>query len=254
MKGGDNRPEFSIVTVTRNNADTIRDTLESVRRQVGPSVEHLVVDGQSDDATTEIVREYPHVACHLREPDLGIYDAMNKGIRLATGGIVGFLNADDTFADDRVLERMAKTFRNTLCDATYGDLVYTDRESMGETVRHWRAGPCRPDSFAWGWMPPHPTFYAKRILYERYGDYRLSLGTAADYELMLRFIHKHRIALTYIPTVLVKMRAGGASNRNWKQRLAAHRNDREAWRVNGLVPRWFTLPAKPLRKIAQFLC
>lgn len=243
---------ITVITPARNSAATIRDTLESVRSQRYPAIEHIVVDALSTDSTAECVRHYPHVADFIHEPDRGIYDAMNKGLRRATGDVVGFLNSDDVFADDRVLERIAETFQSTSCDATYGDLLYTDRETMRKSLRHWQAGPYRSGAFLRGWMPPHPTFYAKRALYGQHGDYRLSLGLAADYELMLRFIHKHQIVLEYIPKVLVHMRAGGASNRTWLQRLAAHRNDYKAWQVNGLSPRWFTLTAKPLRKILQF--
>ena len=207
----------------------------------------------------------------ISEPDNGIYDAMNKGIALATGDIIGILNADDFYADSRVLARVAAVFEDPAVMGCYGDLVYVkERETLnvnGEksnpspfTIhpspftlhRYWKAGSFDHTRFAWGWMPPHPTFFVRRSVYERYGTFRLDMGSAADYELMLRFLLKERIRAAYIPSVLVAMRTGGASNASLKSRLRANRMDRRAWKVNGLTPPPWTILCKPLRKLSQW--
>jgi glycosyltransferase len=288
-----NTPSLSVITATWNAAATLRYCLESVATQV-VKVEHVLIDGHSTDATLGIVRQYPHVSPIVSEPDRGIYDAMNKGLRLCTGDIVGILNADDWYADDRVLERVAKAFEDPEVDACYGDLVYvtpvtrdsgragaqeghdsgnpSTRDSEKavnknlhnesrvtrhasrnfKILRYWKSGPFSPEKFKWGWMPPHPTFFVRRSVYERFGLFNLDLGSAADYELMLRFLLRHRINVKYIPEVLVYMRVGGASNESIKARIKANRNDRKAWEVNGLKPYPWTLWMKPLRKIPQY--
>lgn len=220
----------------------------------GIPAEHIVIDGGSTDGTAEIVgRSGDAVARFVSEPDDGIYDAMNKGIALATGEVVGILNADDLYADDRVLSDVAKVFEDPSVDSCYGDLVYVDPSDTGRVVRTWRAGSYRKKLFYRGWMPPHPTFFVRRAVYERFGLFNLSLGSAADYELMLRFLLRHGISTVYIPRVLVRMRAGGVSNLSLGNRLRANRMDRMAWKVNGLALRPWTILMKPVRKIPQFL-
>lgn len=244
---------LSVVTVVRDGAATIGDCLASVAAQTLPA-EHVVIDGASTDGTAALVRAFrPAVARLVSEPDAGIYDAMNKGVRLAAGAIVGTLNADDAYAHPRVLERVAAAFEDPAVDVVYGDLEYVDRDDPARVVRSWKAGAFTPGAFLRGWMPPHPTFFARRRAYQRCGLYDPALGTAADYELMLRFLVRHGLRAAYVPEVLVRMRRGGASNRTLGARLAAHRMDRRAWEVNGLAPRPWTLPLKPLRKIGQFL-
>ncbi len=244
---------ISIITVSYNSAETIKDTLESVRRQTYPEVEHIVVDGASTDATSQIVRSFSHVACFVSEPDNGAYHAMNKGIALAKGDIIGILNADDRYASPYVLEKVVCLLRKTGSDALYGDLQYVDRHRPQRVVRYWRAQPFRPEHFRWGWMPPHPTFFTYRRFYEALGGYREHLSISADYELMLRFLYRHRLSACYLPEVLVHMRTGGMSNASLRQRWRANRQDRQAWALNGLRPGPFTLWLKPLRKIPQYL-
>ncbi len=264
---------ISIITATCNSASTIADCLASVNSQEVP-VEHLIVDGASADDTLAIIRRHSPAARILSEPDKGIYDAMNKGIALATGEAVGILNSDDFYADKDVLARVAAVFADPAVDACYGDLVYVKDRSMFnvrcstftddrspvpgsrsrfQIIRYWKSGEFSPEKFYWGWMPPHPTFFVRRRVYEQYGLFNLALGSAADYELMLRFLLKHRIRTVYIPQVLVTMRAGGVSNASFGNRLRANRMDREAWRVNGLKPHPWTLFMKPVRKIPQWL-
>lgn len=244
--------KISIVTVSRNSAATIRDTLASVRDQTHPAVEHIVVDGVSTDGTQDIVREFSHVARFVSEPDNGLYDAMNKGICLATGDVVGILNSDDFYTGPQALARVAETLETSGADALYADLNYVHPHPPHHTVRHWRSGAYRREQFRLGWMPPHPTFFVRREHYENLGAYDPQFRIAADYELMLRFLYKHRLSACYLPEVLVHMRTGGISNASLRRRLHANREDRRAWLQNSLRPAFFTLWLKPVRKIPQF--
>ncbi len=245
--------KISVITVVFNGENTIRATIESVLAQDYAQVEYIVIDGNSTDGTTDVVKSFgDRIAKFVSENDRGIYDAMNKGIKLATGEVVGLLNADDLFASTDVLSQVALAFQHSGTDAVYGDLQYFDGET-DRTTRHWRTGIYRPGLFLWGWMPPHPTFFIRRNWYRRYNGFRLDMGTAADYELMLRMIHKHGAKLAYIQKVLVRMRTGGVSNLSLKNRLSANKNDRRAWKINGLKPYPVTILLKPFRKILQFI-
>ena len=246
--------KVSIITVVYNGAATIRQCIESVLRQDYNNIEYIIIDGQSTDETLKIAHEY-QASIHtiISEPDRGIYDAMNKGIQQATGDVVGILNADDWYHDTRVISDVVGTFLSTKADAVYGDLMYVKPDEPSKAKRTWLSGTYHTGRFLWGWMPPHPTFFLKKQKYEQYGLFRLDLGSAADYELMLRMIHKERISLAYLPRVLVKMSLGGVSNSTLRNRLKANKNDRKAWKINGLQPYFFTLWLKPLRKIGQFL-
>lgn len=246
--------KVSIITATYNSSETIRDTIESVLCQTYKNIEHIIIDGASKDGTLKIVHSYGgKIAKVISEPDGGIYDAMNKGISMATGDVVGILNSDDFFAHDRVIEKVVRAFEMTECDSAYGDLQYVDPAETGKVVRNWRAGSHTRNSWLYGWMLPHPTFYVCKDVYERFGTFNLRLRSAADYEIMLRFLYKNKISTTYIPEVLVRMRTGGVSNASFKNRLAANKEDRQAWRMNGLTPRFYTTLLKPIRKIGQFV-
>jgi glycosyltransferase len=243
---------ISIITTVRNGANTISDCLSSVGHQTVP-VEHVIIDGLSSDGTVDIINGGKTAnAIFISEADTGFYDAINKGLKMASGDVIGILNADDVYSHDRVLEKVADCFSDPAVDSCYGDLVYVNSSDTSKVHRYWRSGAYHPKRFFWGWMPPHPTFFVRREIYKKYGGFNLSLGTAADYELMLRFLLKHRITSKYIPEVLVKMRVGGLSNATISARLKAHRMDRRAWSVNGLKPHPWTLLLKPLSKIGQF--
>jgi len=243
---------ISVVTVARNSADTIRDTLDSVRRQTYPFVEHIVVDGASTDGTADIARAYGHVAALVSEPDQGLYDAMNKGIRMATGDVIGILNSDDVYATPHALALVADMLQQTRAEALYADLKYVHPQVQHRTVRHWRSGTYARAQFRLGWMPPHPTFFTYKKHYETLGGYDTQFRIAADYELMLRFLYKNRLSACYLPEVLVLMRTGGISNASLRHRRLAHREDRRAWATNGLHPAFFTHWLKPIRKIPQY--
>ena len=245
--------KITIITATYNSAATVRDTLASVQSQSYPDIEHLIIDGASSDATLSIVREFDHVAACHSQKDRGIYDAMNRGISYATGDIVGILNSDDVYVNNTTIASVIKVFAETGADAVYGDLNYVQADDLNKVVRRWRAGAFDRKSFKWGWMPPHPSFFVKRELYEKFGKFNLEFRSAADYELMLRMAHKHQISCAYLPQVLVKMRTGGVSNASFKNRIRANREDLRAWQVNDLHPYFFTLWLKPLRKLHQYL-
>ena len=246
--------KVSVVTVTWNCAGTLADCLESVARQSWPEREHVVIDGGSTDGTLALLESRrEQLAVLVSEPDKGMYDALNKGIARCCGDVVGLLHADDCYVDETVLAQVAAVFADPEVDACYGDLEYVAAEDMARVERYWQSGAYNADKFYWGWMPPHPTFFVRRRLYEQFGGFNLNMGTAADYELMLRLLLKHRLRAAYIPKVLVKMRVGGMSNVSLRNRLAANRMDRKAWAVNELRPFAWTLWMKPARKIGQWV-
>lgn len=245
--------KISIVTTVLNAAASIRYCLESVINQTYDKIEYIVIDGGSVDGTLDIIEEYRNkIDIISTENDSGLYEGMNKGLRRACGEIIGILNADDVFAGLDTLTRVAKVFNNLKIDSCYGDLVYTCSQNFKKVIRYWRSGPFNHRRFYWGWMPPHPTFFVRRKIYKNYGYFNLNMGSAADYELMLRFLVKHRTSSFYIPKILTKMRSGGVSNVSLKNRLRANYYDRLAWKVNGLNPYPWTLFLKPIRKIPQY--
>jgi glycosyltransferase involved in cell wall biosynthesis len=245
--------KISVITATYNSEATVRDTLDSISRQDYPDVEHIIVDGRSTDRTLEIVANFPHVKKVVSEKDTGIYDAMNKGIRMATGDVIGILNSDDVYIDPSVLGEVAQAFADPAVMTVYADLQYVYPENLDRVKRTWITGPFKRKSFYYGWMPPHPTFFVRKEVYQRIGVFNTDLRSAADYELMLRILLKFGMPAHYIPRVIVKMRAGGVSNASLRNRLRANREDRLAWKLNGLKPYFFTLYLKPLRKITQFI-
>ncbi|MHB8174029.1 MAG: glycosyltransferase family 2 protein [Nitrospirota bacterium] len=244
---------LSIITVSYNSASTIEDAIKSVLRQTYKNLEYIVVDGGSTDGSVDIIKKYGNkISKWVSGKDGGIYDAMNKGLDMADGDVIGFLNADDFYAGNSVLIRVATAIEKTNADSCYGDLLYVDPVNTAVVKRYWKSGEYAPGLFYQGWMPPHPTFFVRRAVYERCGHFNLALGSAADYELMLRFLLKYGISTHYIPDVLVKMRSGGISNASVGNRVRANRMDRLAWGINGFNPHPWTLWMKPLRKVGQF--
>lgn len=248
-------PLISVITVSYNNRSTIRQTIESVLSQENAAFEYWVIDGGSTDGTLEIIEEYAGRLQYISEPDSGLYYAMNKGWQKAKGDFVGFLNADDFYNGSQVLALISKAVQSQPhIAAVYGDLAYVKAEDTRQIVRYWKSGHYSPSQFLWGWMPPHPTFYVRKALFEKFGGFRAEeFRSAADYELMLRFLYKHRAPAAYIPQVFVRMRVGGLSNRSVRNRVRGNAEDRAAWKINELKPYFFTLLAKPLRKLVQFI-
>lgn len=244
---------ISIITITYNSAATLPATLESVIRQDYAQIEHILVDGNSKDGTQQILEEY---AAHrsnvhyVSEKDSGIYNAINKGIRLATGDVIGILNSDDVLASPHVISHIAEAFRSEKRpDVVYGDLVYCNGNNT--VVRHWRSNTFDPKSLKYGWMPPHPTFYCLRKVYEEQGLYDEHFRISADYDFMLR-VFKQNYRVTYLPEVLVRMATGGASNRNLHALLRKSYEDMQAMRKNHVGAGALTVIAKILRKGKQF--
>lgn len=244
---------LTIITVVLNNGHFIKDAIESVLNQTYKGIQYIIIDGGSTDESLEIIKSYQDkISVVVSEPDSGIYDAMNKGLALATGDIVGFLNADDFYANAVVLNKVMHAFTAHGCDALYADLDYVSRSDKHKIIRKWRSGSFSREKFAKGWMPPHPTFFAKRNFYQEFGGFKEELNSAADYELMLRFLYVKSLRTYYLPEVIIKMRVGGQSNRSLKNRMLANIQDRRAWTINGIKPHWYTLFLKPLSKIRQY--
>lgn len=243
----------SVVTVCLNSARTIADSLESVNAQTHPDVEQIVVDGGSTDGTQDVVRRVGRRVTHcLSEPDRGIYDAMNKGLALARGDVVGFLNADDSFADAQALARVAEAFERGV-DACYGDIVYVAPDDPRRLIRYWRSGPYRRGQCAHGWAPPHPSFYVRREVFEKHGGFDAAFKVAGDFEVALRLLDVAGIAVRYVPAVLVRMRTGGVSNRSVKGILQGHREMATALRRHGFPAGWGWSLKRVIGRAPQFL-
>lgn len=217
------------------------------------NIEYIIIDGYSTDTTKSIIEKYQSkITRFVSEKDAGIYFALNKGIELATGDIIGILHADDLYTSEYVISEVVETFAKSKADAVYANLQYVAKGNINKIIRHWVSGPYKENSFLYGWMPPHPTFFVRKEIYNKYGVFDTHFTSAADYELMLRFMHKCKISVAYLNKVIVKMRMGGKSNKSIFNRIKANTEDRKAWVVNGLKPYFFTLYLKPLRKITQF--
>lgn len=243
---------ISVVTATFNRADTIGCTLDSVQGQDYGAVEHVVQDGGSTDATLDIVTRKATPWTRVESaPDAGLYDAINKGIARAQGDVIGLLHSDDFFADEAVLSRVAAAFGDPTVDGVYGDLDYVAASDPSRIVRRWRSGAYDPAALRRGWMPPHPTLYLRRSVFDRWGAYDTSFRIAADYDAVLRYLGAGRIRLAYLPHVLVKMRTGGESNRSLSAILRKSREDYTALRRNR-VGGMASLMRKNLSKIPQF--
>jgi len=225
-----------------------------VLSQTHKDIEHIIMDGASTDGTIDIIKSYRYeITKFISEPDNGLYDAMNKGILLATGDVIGLLNSDDFYKDEFVIEKIAKEFAMTKVDCVYGDLQYVSASDVNKIVRYWRSKPYKNGLFQNGWHPAHPTFFVKKEIYQKYGLFNLNFKIAADYELMLRFLEKYKINSSYIPQVLVQMRLGGKSNSSIKNIIKANIESYKAWRINGLSINPFMFIMKPLSKILQFV-
>lgn len=247
---------ISIITVVYNNLQVTEalDSTLSQQLETGDELEVVVIDGGSTDGTRAVLEDYrDRLAVLVSERDRGIYDAMNKGLSLATGDVIGTLNADDLYADTGILRDVARAFRLSEAEAVYGDLVYVQRECPDQVIRYWRSSPFRPGAFKSGWMPPHPTFFVRRQVYDRCGKFDLSFRIAADVELLIRLIEVHRIPTVHIPRILVRMRMGGASNRDLSSRLRATRECFRALRMHGQGTPLLYLPRKIVHRSMQFL-
>ncbi len=246
--------KLSIITVVFNGESTIADTIESVMHQTYPDVEHIIVDGQSTDGTVKVIQQYEtRIGKWISGPDQGIYDAMNKGIAIASGEIIGFLNADDIYANHTVIEQVASTFEDNDFDACYGDLVYVDPCDPDTIVRYYECSEFTPDKIADGWMPAHPALFVRRQVFEAYGGFKIDYKIAGDFEFVARVFGRHRIRAIHLPVVLVKMRTGGVSTRNWKSNVLLNKEIIRACKDNGINTSTFKVYMKYPRKLLELI-
>ncbi|MEO8147770.1 MAG: glycosyltransferase family 2 protein [Bacteroidia bacterium] len=245
--------KISIITITYNSAETLEETIRSVVSQDYPNIEYIIIDGLSKDATLQIAEKYKgNISKLISEKDNGLYDALNKGIQQCTGDVIGMLHSDDVYYDEHVLSKVAAAFaQHPDAGALYGDLIFVERFDLTNIKRVWRSGKYKEGAFAKGWMPPHPTFFVRRHVYEKHGLFNTDLRLAADYELMLRFIHVKKVKLIYLPIMIIRMRMGGVSNFSLALKWKAHLEDRKAWALNGMRPT-LSLLRKPLSKVFQY--
>ncbi|MGB3385327.1 MAG: glycosyltransferase family 2 protein [Marinomonas sp.] len=245
--------KVSIITATYNSSETIADTLQSLNTQSYQDIEYIIIDGASKDNTLDVIKQKcARVATVISEPDKGIYDALNKGVQAATGDIVGFLHSDDLFSYPDAVKDIVSTFVDSGCDAAYADLEYVSKDDTNKVIRLWRSGQYSIEKLKSGWMPPHPTFYMKRELYNKFGLFDLSFQISADYDSLLRYLWINKIKMCYLPKVIIKMRVGGASNRSLKNIIQKTKEDIEALKNNRIFwPR--ALLIKNISKIPQFL-
>lgn len=245
--------KISLITAVYNSEATVGEAIASVAAQTHPDLEHLVVEGKSTDGSLAAIERAGHERMRLvSEPDRGIYDALNKGVRNASGDVVGFIHSDDFLAHEGVLARIAAAFEDPAVEAVFSDLHYVAQADTSRVIRHWSTGAFHLRRLKYGWMPAHPTLYLRRGVYERYGDYDINFGIAADYDFILRYFSQATGKSVYIPEVLYKMRVGGVSNSNWAKIRQKMREDMLAIRRNR-VGGLHTLAFKNLSKVGQFM-
>ena len=245
--------KVSIITTTYNSASTVRDTLESVREQDYPHIEHILVDGRSTDNTVDVIHAFPHVAQCVSEEDQGLYDAINKGIRMSTGDVVGILNSDDFFPARDVVSSIVRAFETQKVDAVYGDIAFVKPDNLHKIVRYYSSNKFHPRKFARGYMPAHPSFYAKRSCFEQLGYYQLDYKIAADFELLMRFFVNKNIKTYYLEKVFVYMRTGGVSNKNALSRYILNKEIIKACKENGVRTNMVKLSFKYLSKVFEYI-
>ena len=245
--------KVSIITVTYNSEKTIRDTLESVNIQTWKNIEHVIIDGKSSDKTIEIVKSFPHIKKIISEKDSGIYDAMNKGIKIATGDILGFLNSDDWLFSEDIIEQYVNDFENSNIDAVYGDLCFVKNDASKNIFRKWKSNDYIDGLFMKGWVPPHPTFYCKKEIFLDHGDFDSSLLFAADFDLMCRFFNVHSFRAKYSSGIKVNMRMGGATTKNLKNILLGNIEIYNSLKKNAHRPGINFFIWKFLNRISQIL-
>lgn len=246
--------KISVITVCFNSGLTISDTINSVASQTYPDVEHIVIDGASTDTTLQVLEGLRgYLAKLISEPDKGIYDAMNKGIRLASGDVICFLNADDFYANSDVLANVAHRIKKDDLDAVFGDVEFFRNESPDKVIRRYRSIYFRPKRVAWGWMPAHPSLFVRRRIFDRYGVFKTDYKIAGDFEFVARFFHEGEVRYCYLPEVLVRMRVGGVSTGGWRNTLLLNKEVLRACHENGIKTNLFKILSKYPVKFIEFI-
>ena len=247
--------KISIITISFNSVKTILETIQSVQTQTYKNIEYIIKDGGSNDGTIEVINQYlGQLSLVISEPDKGIYDAMNKGIRMASGDIIGILNSDDIYVDANVLSDVIQQFNsNKKLDILYGDLIYVKKNDTSKVVRKWKSKPYFKNFFEYGNVPPHPTIFVKKNIYQEAGLFDIQYKLAADYEFMLRVFKKYNYESKYINRVMVKMRMGGATNKSFKNIINGNKEILSAWRNNGLKPPINLMPIRIVKRLLQYL-
>lgn len=247
------KPVISVITVSYNSKGTIINTIKSVLSQTYPEIEYLIMDGSSVDGTVEVIKSFgSQISKFTSEPDKGIYDAINKGIRLSTGNIIGILNSDDFFYDNYVIQRVVDTFNENNVDAVFGDVQFVDKNDLSKVTRYYSSKHFKPGLFRFGFMPAHPSFYVKREFFEKFGYYKTDYKIAADFELLLRFLLINKISYKYIEMPFVSMRTGGMSNKSINSNYILNKEIARACKENGIRTNYVNIYSKYFRKIFEF--
>jgi len=243
----------SIITVSFNSVQTIKNTITSVLNQTYNGIEYIIVDGGSTDGTKEIINAYnDQISCIISEPDNGIYDAINKGIKVSNGDIIGILNSDDCFCDNIVIEKIVRVFKDYSPSTIFGDAQFFSSARVDKIIRYYSSRNFNPNKFKYGFMPAHPSFYARRDLFNKYGLYKTDYKIAADFELMTRFLYVNNVDYKYIEMPFVNMRLGGVSNRSIYSRFVLNKEILRACRENGIKTNYINIYSKYLRKIFEY--
>jgi glycosyltransferase involved in cell wall biosynthesis len=245
--------KVTLITVTLNSEKYLEESILSVINQNYKNIEHIIIDGESTDGTLAIIEKYKeHIAKSVSEKDYSMYDAINKGMKMATGDIIGTLNSDDILASNDVISKIVESFESEKVDVVYGDLLYVDQEDTSKVLRKWRGGKFNSNKFCYGWMPAHPTFYFRRSLLDTCGYYETHFFSAADYEFMTRYLYYYKSKAAYISKLIVKMRSGGMSNGSIARRLRANRRDYLAMKKNRVPFPFVVSFLKPIIKLHQY--
>jgi glycosyltransferase involved in cell wall biosynthesis len=244
----------TVITVCRNSAATIEDAIRSVASQTHPDIEHIVIDGASTDGTLDLIeRHRDRIAKVVSEPDRGIYDAMNKGVSIASGDVICFLNSDDVYANSAVISNVVDCLERNNLDVVYGDVEFFKDETPGIALRRYRSNRFRPDRIAWGWMPAHPALFVRRHVFDQYGGFRINYRIAGDFEFVARVFHRDTLRYCYLPEVLVRMRMHGISTGGWRNTLLLNREVLRACRENGVPTNIFKILSKYPAKLLEYL-
>jgi len=246
--------KITIITATYNSASTIAYCIASVNTQTYPDIEHIIIDGASKDGTVEIINSMPNrVSKIISEPDMGIYDAMNKGIQMATGDVIGILNSDDFFTSDEVLSKIALVFQTQPVEGVYGNVCFVSPSNLNRIIRYYSAALFRPSMFQFGFMPPHPSFYLRRKWFDEYGMYKTDYKISADYELLIRYLKVNHLKTQYLNFCVVTMRKGGDSSRSLKSNWILNKEIVRGCRENGIYTNMFILSFKYFVKLTGFI-